>query len=344
MIEGLVSENIPSIEKAAANDIVDILISENISGHFVDELCSRFKVSCQPNLWKDQEALTEAVKTSRALIVRNKTQVTGDLLRTGKNLIAVGRAGAGLDNIDMESANQAGVVVTCTPDQNSISVAELTLGLMLSLARAIPRAGWDTCGGGWNRDQLVGTELYGKTLGIIGAGKIGYLTAMRARAFGMNILAYDPFLSSDNILLSELRAELVPLDELLSKSDVVSCHVPGSPKTDNLINRGRLRQMKPTAFLVNTSRGQVVTEEDLIEALEAGTIAGAALDVRRSEPPSEGPLNHMPNVILTPHIAAFTDEAQERVTQAVCGDIERLLEGKPATNAATGFRLPRNRG
>jgi D-3-phosphoglycerate dehydrogenase len=323
--------------------MIDILISENISGPFVDALSTRFQVSRQPKLWEDQAELLKAVEAARVLLVRNNTQVTAEVLRAGKNLIAVGRAGVGLDNIDMESASQLGIVVTFTPDQNSISAAELTMGLMLSLTRGIARATVDTSAGGWNRQQFVGTELYGKTLGIIGAGKIGFLVAARARAFGMNILAYDPFLSPDNVLLCELRAELVELDDLLSRSDVVSCHVPGSPRTDGLINRARLAKMKPTAYFVNTARGQVVMEEDLIDALKAGEIAGAALDVRVSEPPRDGELNRMPNVILTPHIAAFTKEAQNRVTQAVCSDIARLLDGKPATNAATKFSRPRNR-
>ena len=323
--------------------MIDILISENISGPFVDALSTRFQVSLQSKLWEDQAALLKAVETARVLLVRNNTQVTSEVLRAGKNLIAVGRAGVGLDNIDMESASELGIVVTFTPDQNSISAAELTLGLMLALTRSIPRATVETSAGGWNRQQFVGTELYGKTLGIIGAGKIGFLVAARARAFGMNILAYDPFVSADNVMLSELRAELVELDDLLSRSDVVSCHVPGSPKTDGLINRERLGKMKPTAYFVNTARGQVVVEEDLIDALKAGKIAGAALDVRAPEPPKDSPLNRMPNVILTPHIAAFTKEAQNRVTRAVCGDIARLLDGKPATNAATRFRAPRNR-
>jgi phosphoglycerate dehydrogenase-like enzyme len=159
----------------------------------------------------------------------------------------------------------------------------------------------------------------------------------------MNILAYDPFLSSDNVLLSELRAELVDLDTLLSRSDIVSCHVPGSPKTDGLINRDRQAKMKPTAFFINTARGQVVIEDDLIDALTSGKIAGAALDVRTTEPPTDSRFNGLKNVLLTPHIAAFTTEAQNRVTRAVCGDIERLLDGKPAANAATSFALPRNR-
>ncbi len=323
--------------------MIDILISENIVGPAVDALSDRFQVSRQPKLWEDQGALLKAVESARVLLVRNNTNVNAELLRAGKNLIAVGRAGVGLDNIDMDAASELGVVVTFTPDQNSISAAELTLALMLSLTRKVTAATVDTSAGGWNRQQFVGTELYGKTLGIVGAGKIGFLVAQRARAFGMNILAYDPFLSSDNVLLSELRAELVELDDLLSRSDVVSCHVPGSPKTDGLINRDRLAKMKPTAFLINTARGQVVVEDDLINALTSGKIAGAALDVRTTEPPAHSPFNAMKNVLLTPHIAAFTTEAQNRVTQAVCADIERLLDGKPAANAATSFTLPRNR-
>lgn len=323
--------------------MIDILISENISGPFVDELSSRFRVSRQPNLWEDQAALLKAVATARALIVRNKTDVSAELLKAGKNLIAVGRAGVGLDNIDVDSANELGIVVTCTPDQNSISVAELTIGLMIALARKIPAANADTGAGHWNRHQFVGTELYGKTFGVIGAGKIGFLTAMRARALGMRILAYDPFVSEDNVLVREAQAELVELDELLSRSDVVSCHLPGSPKTDGLMNKRRFEKMKPTATFINTARGQVVNEKDLIEALKTGKIAGAALDVRCAEPPKASELDTMPNVILTPHIAAFTHEAQSRVTHVVCEDVARVLEGQPAKNVATRFNVPQKK-
>jgi D-3-phosphoglycerate dehydrogenase len=322
--------------------MIDVLISEQISGPYVEALSSRFQVSIEPDLWQDQQALSRAVTATRTLIVRNKTQVTGELMRGAENLVAIGRAGVGLDNIDMQSANGAGIVVTSTPDQNAISVAELTIGLMISLAREIPQMALDTANGNWSRQRFVGVELYGKTLGIIGAGKIGYLTAMRARALGMNVLAYDPFVSEDNVFLGELHAKLVDLDQLLARADFVSVHVPASPKTTGLLNRERLDRMKPTAYLINTARGPVIVEDDLIEALKAGSIAGAALDVRVSEPPQDSPLNHMPNVILTPHIAAFTREAQDRVVRAVCTDIARLLEGKPARNAVTAFSLPRN--
>lgn len=322
--------------------MTDILISENITGASVDALNSKFKVSFQPNLWKDQEALTKAITCARTIIVRNNTRVDADLLKAGKNLIAVGRAGVGLDNIDMKAAAELGIVVAFTPDQNSISAAELAMSFMMALARNIPTASADTCAGNWNRNRFMGgVELYGKTLGILGAGKIGFLTASRARAFGMDILAYDPFLSEDHVFLRQLCARQVSLDQLLAQSDFISCHVPASPATDGMLDGANLRKMKKTAFLINTSRGRLIVEEDLVDVLKSGGIAGAALDVRRVEPPTPGELEKLPNVILTPHIGAFTVEAQERVTRTVCADVTRLLEGQPALNAATPFKQPR---
>lgn len=322
--------------------MTDILISENITGASVDALSAQFKVSFQPNLWKDQAALTKEIAGARTIIVRNNTRVDADLLKAAKNLLAVGRAGVGLDNIDMKAAGELGIVVTFTPDQNSISAAELAMSFIMALARNIPAASVDTCAGNWNRNRFMnGVELHGKTLGIIGAGKIGFLTASRARAFGMNIVAYDPFLSEDHVFLRELCARQVSLDDLLAESDFISCHVPASPATDGMLDATHLRKMKKTAFLVNTSRGRLIVEEDLVEVLKEGAIAGAALDVRRTEPPQPGELEKLPNVILTPHIGAFTVEAQERVTRTVCADVARLLEGRPALNTATAFKSPR---
>lgn len=319
----------------------DILIPENISGAAVDELAGRFDVLRLPELWKDGAGVLAHVKNTRAMIVRNQTRVTCEVLQAGARLRVVARAGVGVDNIDIDCANKIGIVVTYTPDQNSISAAELTMGLILALARKIPLANADTRKGGWNRHDFVGTELYGKTLGIIGAGKIGYLTAKRAMSFGMRILAYDPFLSNDNLHIRELNTDLVDLDELLAMSDFVSCHVPGSRETVGLLNAQRLARMKPTAFLINCSRGEVIVESDLVAVLKANGIAGAALDVRAVEPPGIAELELMPNVILTPHIAAFTHEAQERVVRTVCDDVTRVLEGNPARNAATLFSAPR---
>lgn len=320
--------------------MADILISENIRGAAVDALRARFEVSLEPELWKSEGLLAERVKNCRALIVRNQTPVSEKLLAAATELLVVGRAGVGLDNIDVKAAEQAGIVIASTPDQNAISAAELTMGMILGLARMIPAADRDTKEGNWSRQKFVGMELYEKTLGIVGAGKIGFLTARRAMAFGMTILAYDPYLSPDNVLLSDLRAELVSLDELLSRADIVSCHLPATRETNGLMNRTRFEKMKRGALFVNTSRGAVVVEEDLVATLKSGALGGAALDVRATEPPALCELDSLTNVILTPHVAAFTREAQERVTRAVCNDVARVLDGKPAISAV-GSALPR---
>jgi D-3-phosphoglycerate dehydrogenase len=317
--------------------VPDVLISEQISGEAVNALAKRFQVVTLPDLWRDPSALADQVAGVRALIIRNQTQITADLLRHAKKLTVIARAGVGLDNIDLEACTRAGIVVTSTPDQNAISVAELAIGLMLSLARHIPAADADTKSGSWNRQRFYGTELYRKTLGIIGAGKIGLLTANRARAFGMKIVAYDPFVSRDNVHFAELEAELVTLEELLERSDVVSCHLPLTPATSRILNAERFRRMKSNAFFINTSRGEVVDEAGLLEVLRAGVIAGAALDVRYTEPPVTGELEKLPNVLLVPHIAALTHEAQDRVTRAICDDVARILDGLPAMNAVTRF-------
>ena len=310
----------------------DILISENIRGAAVDALASRFEVETLPDLWKDPAELLKRVADVRALIVRNQTQVNAEMFAAAKKLVVVGRAGVGLDNVDVAAATKAGVQIACTPDQNAISVAELAIGLMLSLTRMIPAANEDTKAGNWNRQRFQGTELYGKTLGIVGAGKIGFLTARRAQALGMKVLAYDPFVSPDSVLLADLNARLVGLDELLSQSDVVSCHLPSTPATQGIFNAARFGMMKPTATFINTSRGEVVNEADLLEVLRAKRIGGAALDVRAKEPPQAGDLEKLDNLILTPHTAALTAEAQHRVTESICDDVARVLDGKPARN------------
>jgi D-3-phosphoglycerate dehydrogenase len=309
------------------------LISENVRGSAVDALAARFDVVSMPELWRNQAELVKCVGEFRALIVRNQTQVDAAVLEAARKMVVVGRAGVGLDNVDVKAATEAGILITSTPDQNAISVAELAIGLMLSLARYIPEANVDTKAGNWNRARYVGMEVYGKYFGIVGAGKIGYLTARRAQALGMKILAHDPFISQDNVLLSELNAELVPLDELMERADVVSCHLPANAHTAGLLDAKLFGKMKPKAYFINTSRGEVVVEKDLMEALKSGQIAGAALDVRSVEPPQAGELEKVPNLILTPHIAAFTQDAQARVTRAICEDVARVLDGLPAQNA-----------
>ena len=312
--------------------MAEILITENLCGPAVDALARRFEVAFDPDLWRQPQALREALVDVRALLIRNQTRITADLLSHAKRLQVIGRAGVGLDNVDVRACTAAAVQVASTPEQNAISVAELAIGLMISLARFLPAADTDTRSGGWNRQRFTGTELYGKTLGVLGFGKIGYLTAARARAFGMRILAFDPFVSRDNVYLTEVGAQLSSLADLLSTADVVSCHLPATPQTSGLLNASCLALMKSTAYLINTSRGEILCEEDVCAALKAGKLAGAALDVRSMEPPQRGELETLPNVILVPHIAALTNEAQTRVTDAICEDVARALDGLPLIN------------
>jgi D-3-phosphoglycerate dehydrogenase len=310
----------------------EILVSENVTGSEMDALRRVFDVAHEPEAWKSPEWLFSRIGQFKALIVRNQTRVDAELIKAAKQLLIVGRAGVGLENVDANAASEAGIVVSFAPEQNSISVAELTVGLMLALARGIASADRSTRSGKWERQRFVGTELYGKTLGVVGLGRIGFLTAMRARAFGMDILAHDNFINPDSFTVSELRAKIVGLTDLLRRSDFVSCHVPETPATLKLFNYDTFCEMKPNAFFINAARGRVVDEGGLIRALKERRLAGAALDVRAAEPPMKDELSEMENVILTPHIAAFTHEAQERVVGCVCKDVAAVLEGKPARN------------
>jgi D-3-phosphoglycerate dehydrogenase len=317
-----------------------VLISEAILGDAVDALQRQFNVSCRPDLWKDADALARDIPEAQALIVRNQTRVDADLLGRANRLQVVARAGVGLDNIDVETASAAGIVVTWTPEQNAVSVAELTLGLFVALARRIPAADLHTKAGQWNRQAFHGIELAGKTLGVVGFGRIGFLVAMRARAFGMRVLAHDTWIGPDAVTLTETGARLTDLDELLRQSDFVSVHLPSTPQTRGLFNAERFAMMKPQAFFVNAARGDLVDETALADALQASRLAGAALDVRAVEPPGDSPLHAMDCVILTPHIAAFTEEAQVRVVAAVCADVASVLRGEPARYFAN-FPKPR---
>jgi D-3-phosphoglycerate dehydrogenase len=318
----------------------DILITENIGGRWLDELKSKYEVLVDPTLWKSPDKIKTILPTCRALIVRNQTKVNADLLSVAEKLQVIGRAGAGLDNIEVPAATSKGIVVASTPDQNSISVAELTLAMMLALARKVFSANQHTHGNGWERQRFMGTELYGKNFGVVGLGRIGFLTAIRAKALGMNIIAHDNYISPDAVAVAETRAELMPLDTLLSKADFVSCHIPLTPETRNFFNYDRFCKMKPTAFFLNLARGEVVDENGLAQALKESKLAGAGLDVREQEPPASNPFAGMENVILTPHIAAFTREAQERVVAAVCQDIAAILAGGGAKNFVN-FPKPR---
>ncbi|MBI5968126.1 MAG: hydroxyacid dehydrogenase [Deltaproteobacteria bacterium] len=318
-----------------------ILISEDIAGTGIERLKERYQVHLDPELWKKGSALEEAIETADALVVRNQTKVTASLLLKARVLQVIGRTGAGYDNIDIQAASQAGVVVCYSPEENAVSVAEHVFALLLAMARKIPGADRSVKSGGWDRKKYHGCEIMGKTLGILGLGKIGFRVALRAKSFGMRIIAHDPYLSSASLHVTESGATLVPFGQLLVESDFLTVHLPLNEETRGILNEKAFRKMKPTAFLINTSRGEILVEEDLGRALKQGLLAGAALDVREKEPPSaESSLHGFENVVLTPHTAGLTYEAQEKVIGAVAEDVDRVLSGQPALRYVN-FPLPK---
>lgn len=287
-----------------------ILICDSIHGDSVRILeDSGFKVDFKPSI--EAEELLNEVSRYDALIVRSRTKITKPVLEAGKNLKVVARAGVGLDNIDVEAASKLGITVINSPEASSNAVAELVIGLMLSLARRIPEADASIKRGEWIKGRLTGFELKGKTLGIIGFGRIGYHVAKKAKAFDMRVLVYDVILEKLMDHVRDVGGEAVSFEEVLSGSDFVTLHVPLTPGTQHLIGEGELSKMKKNAYLINTSRGAIVDEEALVKALKTGRIAGAALDVYEEEPPKRKELTELNNVVCTPHIGAETIEAQK---------------------------------
>jgi D-3-phosphoglycerate dehydrogenase len=271
--------------------------------------------------------LIAAIGDYEALIVRGRTKVTAAVFEAAAKLKVVGRAGVGVDNIDLAAAQSHGVTVVNAPTATTIAVAEHTLALMLSLVRHVPRADATMKSGLWEKKKLVGSELHGKTLGIIGMGNIGSAVGRRAAAFGMSILGYDPFLSADQIRQRE--AEPVSLNELYARADLITLHIPLTPETRNLINGQAIGLMKRGAILICAARGGVIDETALLNALESGQIAGAALDVFTAEPPGLTALVAHPNVVATPHIGAQTAEAQVRASVDIAAEVLSVLNGEP---------------
>jgi len=270
-----------------------------------------------------QEGLIKRVAGFDTLVVRSATKVTREVLEAAKELKLVVRAGVGLDNIDLKAAKERGINVVNTPEAPSIAVAELVMGLMLSWARKIPQADAGMKQGKWEKKQLMGTELRGKTLGIIGTGRVGKEVGRRAKSFEMNLLAYD--VVKDEEFAKEVAARYVDLETLLRGSDYVTLHVPLIQQTKHMLGAREFELMKPTAVLVNVSRGGVVDEAALVEALRAGKIAGACLDVYEREPPKDSPLLGSPNVVLTPHIGASSKEAQRAAALLAAEKIKEYL-------------------
>ena len=286
---------------------------------------SRFDLIVKPGL-KGAE-LADAIASADAVLVRSATQITRESLARANGLKVIGRAGVGVDTIDVNAATERGIAVLTAPAGNTISAAELTFALTLALARRVSAADRSMKSGQWDRKSFSGTELYGKTLGLVGAGRIGGEVAKRARAFGMQVLAFDPFLLADRA--AALGIERAELDEVLRRADVVSLHVPLTDATTGLLGDRELGLMKPTAVIVNAARGGVVSEEALVRALKDKRIAGAALDVFEQEPlPADHPLRALDNVVLTPHLGASTAEAQQNVAIEIAEAVRAaLVEG-----------------
>jgi D-3-phosphoglycerate dehydrogenase len=270
--------------------------------------------------------LLECISEYDALIIRSRTKANAQLLKTAKRLKVIGRAGVGVDNIDLETARAMGITVLNTPTSTSIAVAEHTLALMLSLSRSIPKADASMKSGEWLKKGLMGVELYQKTLGIIGMGHIGAGVAQRAAAFGMSVIAYDPLIHADEIC--QRGAEPVSLAKLYTKADFISVHVPLTNETRGMMGAQAIEMMKEGVRLICDARGGVIDEEALLSALNSGQVAGAALDVFSQEPPGKTALVLHPNVITTPHIGAQTEEAQVRAATDIAAEILAALNGE----------------
>ena len=312
-----------------------VLIAEELSPATVDALGPDFDVRNIDGT--DRPALLAALANAHAILVRSATKVDAEAIAAAPHLKVIARAGVGLDNVDIKSATTAGVMVVNAPTSNIISAAELTVGHILSLARHIPAAHNALAQGQWKRSAYTGTELYEKTVGIIGLGRIGALITARLQAFGVNVIAYDPYITSARA--QQLGVQPVSLDELLAQSDFISIHMPKTPETTGMISTPQLQAMKKSAYIVNVARGGLIDEDALHAALVAGEIAGAGLDVFVSEPPQDSPLLALPNVVVTPHLGASTDEAQEKAGVSVARSVRLALAGElvpDAVNVAGG--------
>ena len=311
-----------------------ILISEDVWGTPFQKLEGSFPIVRSDDLWKNPEELKKVIKDATALVVRNRTKVTAEIIAAAPKLKVIARAGVGLDNIDIKAADAAGVVVVAGLGANAVSVGELTLGLALSLLRNIPNHDQATREGNWQRTP--GRELSGLTWGLLGCGATGVATAKLLQGFGCKLIGYDPFAKNLQGI------ELTTFESVLKESDVVSIHMPSTPETNGSINAATLKLMKPDAILVNVGRGEVINESDLITALKAKVIAGAALDVRAQEPPVKAEMETIPNLILTPHVAGITNESQLRINEILTSNIAKVLMNESATHAVGALKVSSN--
>ena len=304
-----------------------VLVSDPIDQAGIDILSQVAQVDVRTGL--PPEELKAIIGDYDALMIRSGTTVTAEIIEAADKLRIIGRAGVGVDNVDVPAATKRGVLVVNSPEGNTIAAAEQALALMLALSRHVPHAHASTMAGGWDRKKYVGNELYKKKLGVVGLGKIGSHVARVAKAMGMDVMAYDPYVSAERA--QQMQVRLLPLPALFAEADFVSLHLPRTPDTENLVNAELLKTMKSTARIVNCARGGIIDEAALAEAVENGTIGGAALDVYAKEPLEAGsPLRQVKErLILTPHLGASTEEAQENVAIDVAEQIRDVLLGLP---------------
>lgn len=306
-----------------------ILISEPLAQEGIDLLKEYADVDVKTKLTADE--LKSIIGQYEALVVRSQTQVTKEIIEAGERLVVVGRAGVGVDNIDIVAATAKGIIVVNAPTGNTISAAEHTIALMMALARNIPQANASLKAGQWRRNDFIGIEVRGKTIGLIGLGNVGSEVAKRARGLEMKVLAFDPFISKERA--ANLQVEIVTLEEVLRNSDFISLHVPLTEQTRGMINEQALSMVKPMARLINTARGDLINEEALAKAIREKRLAGAAIDVFSKEPCTDSIVFSYENIIVTPHLGASTNEAQSRAAVEVAKQIIDVLNGKPARYA-----------
>jgi D-3-phosphoglycerate dehydrogenase / 2-oxoglutarate reductase len=317
-----------------------VLISEKVSGAGIDRLREHVEVDVLTDL--SPEGLAGVIGDYDALVVRSATRVDAALLERAENLKVIGRAGIGLDNVDVDAATKQGVLVVNAPQSNVLSAAEHTMALLLAQARNVPQAHNALVAGAWERERWQGVELHGKTLGIVGLGRVGTLVAQRASAFGMRIVAFDPYIAPGRA--AQMGVELVDtVDEICERADFITIHLPKTPETVGIIGERELALVRPGARIVNTARGGLIAEDALLQALQEGRVAGASVDVFEDEPVTDHPLFALPNVVVTPHLGASTAEAQDKVGLAIAEQLLLALRGEfvpYAVNVDVGADIP----
>ncbi len=303
-----------------------IVISEDVWSADFEALADSFPIVREPDLWSKTEELKAKLAGATALVVRNRTQVTREIIEAAPQLKIIARAGVGLDNIDIKAADDNGVIVSAALGINATAVGEETLAMALALSRKLIELDSSTRAGEWNRK--AGSEISGKTWGLLGFGATARATAELLKGFRVSVLAYDPFAKPTNEYLASINATMASINDVVAQSDVISVHLPSTPETKEIINAQLLSTMKKSALLINVGRGEVINEADLESALKSGVIAGAGLDVRAQEPPQDKRFTDIANVVLAPHIAGITHESQAAINRVLVSEIRAALTGE----------------